>query len=640
MATKVASGTVSSMKELRAILAGERAFAGLSDGALESLAHAAEREVVPAGHELLGPGVVPDSAFVVMHGRLRVTDARVSEQAGREVFVELGRGGVAGLNLLVAQIPSAGTLSAMRDTTVLRLRREALLQCFSKHPELYVAQARHFYETALHTHAKAPAIPRIVTLLPVRGGFALDDVLRLSARALTETFGPIEVVDSRRAAEILGGSPERGGESLRARMSDWIGEQEEGGRLVLLVCDREATLWTRWSLEQTDRIVVAASPGDRDAIAYVDRILASRRTRSKLLVDILLVHPADVEVPRGTRPWVDLPYRRRHHHVRVDRLADFRRAARRLAERGVSVVLGGGGARALAHIGLLQALEEAGVPVDAIGGTSMGSVVAAAYACGRSPAEMLRLFRERVPDGRALRDVDFPALSLFSGRKLDELLRFAFEDLDVSDAWIPCFCVSADIAGARMVVHDRGPLWEAVRASCSLPGVFPPVYVDDSLLVDGGVMDNVPIAVMEREHAGSTIIACDVGAAGIGPIEKPRSPHRSGWSRLGDRFRGRGAESVAPNIVHVLTSATMLGSRDELHRMVDEGHADLLLVPPVQHVKVLGFEARESLYRIGYEHARQALAGWSELARIRTHPRAEDRAVVERGPAERGDRPR
>ena len=640
MATKRAKRAVSS-DELRTILAGEGAFAVLSDGALDCLARVAERELVPAGRELLGAGVVPDSAFVVVHGRLRVTDARASGRAGHEVFFELRRGGVVGLNLLVAQIPSAGTAIAMRDSTVLRLPREALVRCFSSHPELVVAQARHFYETALRTHAKAPAAPRIITFAPVGGALAIDDVLGLSVRALTETFGPIVAVDSRRAAEILGVTPERGGEALRARMSEWVSEHEERGLLVVLVCDREATLWTRWCLEQTDRIVVAAEPRDSDAIAYVDRILTSERARSKVLADVLFVHRPDVEIPRGTRPWMELAYRRRHHHVRVDRLADFQRAARRIGERGVGVVLGGGGARALAHIGVLRALEDAGVPVDAIGGTSMGSVVAAAYACGRSPDDMLRLFAEHLPDGRALRDVDFPAVSLLAGKKLDDMLRFAFEDLDVSDAWIPCFCVSADIAGARMVVHDRGPLWEAVRASCSLPGVFPPVYAHGALLIDGGVMDNVPIEVMEREHEASTIIACDVGAGGIGPIET-LPPSTSGWSRLGDRFRGRRAaeETVAPNIMQILTSATMLGSRDELHRMVDEGHADLLLVPPVQHVKLLGFEARESLYQIGYDYARLALANWSGLARVATRPVKDDRASVDRAPAEHGDRPR
>jgi predicted acylesterase/phospholipase RssA len=604
---------VVSAEELRAILAGHEAFSHLSERASKSLARAAERELVPAGEVLLDQGEVPDFAFVVVHGRLRAFDELASHRAGRAVAWELGRGDVVAINLLVARMPSPGAVTALRDTTVLRLGRDALLRCMGAHPELVMAQARHFYEIALRTHDARPARPCIFTLLPSGGSFAIDEVVDPFVRALGETLGPTTAVSSRRAHEMFG-FPARAGDSLRARISEWCSEQEAAGRVVLFVCDREATPWTRWCLEQTDRIVAAVDPGDLGAVAQLDRIFASRRVRSPASVDLLLVHPPGVEAPHGTRPWMDVPFRRSHHHVRLDRLADFRRAARRVGERGVALVLGGGGARALAHIGVLQALEEAGVAIDAIGGASMGAVVAAGYARGRSPREMLRLFGEKVPDARALRDVAFPSVSLFSGRKLDDVLRFAFDDLDASDLWIPCFCVSADIEGSRLVVHDRGSLWRSVRASCSLPGVFPPVRLDGSLLVDGGVIDNVPIDVMERQHPGTTIIAVDVGTLGEGTNGEPL-PRRKGRSAL-DRLRGNGSAPPTPNIFGILTSSSMFGSRQELRRLIDEGHADLFLTPPVDHVKLLAFEDRETLYRLGYEHARKMLSAWSGLGRV------------------------
>jgi hypothetical protein len=118
-------------------------------------------------------------------------------------------------------------------------------------------------------------------------------------------------------------------------------------------------------------------------IERIDRAIAGREVAgSAVEVDLLLIQEGDTELPRGTGRWMDLACRRRHHHVRLGNAADFHCALRHMSERAVGVVLGGGGARGLAHIGVLQALEEAGIPIDAIGGTSMGSVMAAAYARG------------------------------------------------------------------------------------------------------------------------------------------------------------------------------------------------------------------------------------------------------------------
>jgi NTE family protein len=600
------STTGVSADDLRAALRERDFFAGLSDGALQSLARVAVREHVPSGHHLLAAGVIPPAAYVVEHGRLQARETRFAHRAGREILIELGRGDICGLGFVVARLPASGPVIAMRDSTVLRLDADALLACMAAHPELVVAQARQFYEMALRTHVKAVARPRIFTLMPVGDGFAVDDVVEPLLRALTSTLGHGSAIDARRAAEILGVVPaEVDRDVLRHRLAALCNGEEEQGRLLLLVCDREETPWTNWCLEQTDRIVVAADARDASAPARVRDIFEARVVDgSPIAIDVLLVHEAGVEVPRWTAPWLTVERRRRHHHVRLDRAADFERAARRIGDCPIGVVLGGGGARALAHIGALQALEEAGVPVDVIGGTSMGAVIAAAYARGWSPQQMLALFEERVPDVRALRDFDIPRESLFAGRKLDRMLQFAFEDLDVADLWRSCFCVSADLIGARMVVHDRGPLWKVVRASCSLPGIFPPVRTEGGLLVDGGIVNNVPVDVMERENAGSTIIAIDVGAAGMGATKTD----------------GASAAVAEPNvrIVHVLTSSTMLGSKEQLQVLVEDGHADLFLVPPVKHIKLLGFDARQSLFEIGYGDTWKRLADWSGLARVQS----------------------
>ena len=360
-------------------------------------------------------------------------------------------------------------------------------------------------------------------------------------QAFSAIAGPGTLVDSARLADILGQRPsEREDfERHRRRLSAWCGEQETAGRFLLFVCDPEETTWTRWCLEQTDRIVVAVRGDATSEVERVERLFAGRTVAgAPVKVDLLLLHDEGTELPRGTRPWLELDCRRRHHHVRRGHMADFQRAARRMTERAVGVVLGGGGARALAHIGVLEALEEAGIPVDAVGGTSMGSVVAAAHAFGWSAKRIVDSMKDRMANSRAIMDLDLPVRALLGGRKLDRVLQYAFGDVDIADLWIPYYCITANLSEARMMVHDRGPLWQLVRASCSLPGIFPPVRVKGQLLVDGGIVNNVPMDIMERECAGGTVIAVDVAGGGGRSLKLKEGEGMSGWGVL------RNAESA------------------------------------------------------------------------------------------------
>jgi NTE family protein/lysophospholipid hydrolase len=370
-------------------------------------------------------------------------------------------------------------------------------------------------------------------------------------------------------------------------------------------------------LEQTDRIVVASRPETTSEIERIDRTFAGRSVAgSPVQVDLILIHEQETELPRGTRPWVELRCLGRHHHVRRGNTADFDRAARRMSGRAVGVVLGGGGARALAHIGALQALEEAGIPVDVIGGTSMGSVMAAAHAMGWPPKRMLETMKQVVPNSKALTDVDFPMVSFLAGRKLRGILEFAFAGVDIVDLWLPYYCISASLNEARMVVHERGPLARSVRASCSLPGIYPPVRAEGQFLVDGGIMNNIPVDIMDGMCRGGTVIAIDVGGGGARNLELGERDGISGWGLLGNRLNPLSANERIASVVQILTWSTTLSGTQYVKRLIDDGYVDLFLRPPVQGFELLGFDAHEKLYEIGYEYTRKQLTEWDGLQRV------------------------
>jgi predicted acylesterase/phospholipase RssA len=412
----------------------------------------------------------------------------------------------------------------------------------------------------------------------------------------------------------------KGFDRIRHELTAWLEEQQVEGHFLLFVCDPTDSNWTRWCLRQTDRIMVAAMSDDVEVIERVDQMMADRKVAGEVVkVDLLLIHDRDVDQPTGSSRWLELNCLRRYHHVRMDNIADLQRAVRRFSERAVGLVLGGGGARGLAHIGVLQALEEACVPVDVIGGTSMGSVMAAAYARGWPPQQILKYASEIFADSRAVRDIDFPMVSILAGRKLDRALQTFFADIDIVDLWLPYFCISSSLSDGLMMVHERGTVWEKVRASCSLPGVFPPVCSEGQVLVDGGVMNNVPMDIMGDRCAGGTVIAVNVGGGGAKGFSDSDQWDATGWSLLRHRLNPAAENERIANIIDVLMWATTLSSKNYLQQLVDAGEVDLYLNPPVQDFPLLGFEAYEQLFEVGYEYARKQIAEWDGLDSVVSH---------------------
>ena len=193
----------------------------------------------------------------------------------------------------------------------------------------------------------------------------------------------------------------------------------------------------------------------------------------------------------------------RHHHVRGS--ADFERVVRLLTGRAVGLVLSGGGARGFAHLGVVRALREHGVPIDLVGGTSMGGILAAGVAKDWDDAELVERFRRCFVDTNPLSDFTLPVVSLVSGRKVGMLLRRELGDLDIEDLPLPFFCVSSNLTTGRIAVHQRGPLWRWLRASVAIPGVLPPVFQGGEVFVDGGSMNNLPVDVMRASGRGAVI---------------------------------------------------------------------------------------------------------------------------------------
>jgi NTE family protein len=178
----------------------------------------------------------------------------------------------------------------------------------------------------------------------------------------------------------------------------------------------------------------------------------------------------------------------------------------------IGLALSGGGARGLAHIGVLKVLEREGIPIDCLAGTSMGGIIAAAYATGMAAdeieAEALKLARPR--NLLRLIDVNIPRYGLMSGHGVRQyLIGLLGESLDFADLNIPLGLVAVDLVSGQEIVLREGLVLDAVQASGAVPVVFEPVEIGDWRLVDGGFLNNLPVDVA-RDLGAEVVIAVDV----------------------------------------------------------------------------------------------------------------------------------
>ncbi len=587
--------------EVEQLVRASTVFGMLAPAAQAFVCEHLEAVNVPGGAVLIHEGDHADCLYLVAVGRLRVSMR--SSDGDERVIAELGRGEIVGELAVITNEPRSATVTALRDSEVFRLSTDAFAQLVEQHPEALREIATPVVRRLVRSLREGSLSSPVVTIAVVPLGTdpslaAFGDRLH---RALGQLTGAASHVDARAARTSLGDLSQVSAE----RLALWFGDHDSHSKAVVYQADPEPTPWTDTCVRQADLVLLVGSSRDVPTLRPVELGIEERRRRLKTRTELVLVHPPNTRDPRGTRRWLGPREVDRHHHVRVDRDEDIDRVARLIVGRGIGIVFSGGGARGIAGIGVLRALEEHGVPIDATGGTSIGSLIAGAAARGLPYAELAAMMRSAVVDSSAF-DITFPAVSLAAGKRVTQRIREAADGLDVEDTWRNFFCVSTNLTTGGVEIHRRGPGWYAVRASFSIPGVFPPVPTETGdLLVDGGLLDNLPIGVMRGEHHGITVIGVDVGRTrDLSAGTLPEDGVVSGWKLLVGRLDrgapGRGTTSLG----HILMRLTELGNEQNHDR------GDLYIRPAVEPFGIAEFKAFDRIIQLGYEAGNQAISDW------------------------------
>ncbi len=584
-----------------------RTFGPLDLETLRELEAEIEWLTLRSGQDLFHQGDPADAAYIVASGRLRA--AVDSEDGGEQVLDEMGPGELVGEMALLTDGPRAATVYAVRDASLARLPSPGFARLIERHPRAMLPISRTIVDRLVRQSSpdsRPKAAAHTIALVPTDPGVPLEAFARHLVRSLA-SHGSVVLLTSTVVDEALAkaGIAQISHGAHHIRLSRWLNEQEATFRFVVYQAQSRWTPWTDCCVRHADHLLIVAAANSDPTPGETEERLASRWPRARApRRSLVLLHPGTE--PTATSEWLRVREIDQHFHLRPDTGTDFARLARSLTGKAVGLVLGGGGARGFAHIGVLKALEELGIPIDLVGGTSMGAIIAGLCAQRLSSAEIRRRCAKYA--GAQL-DFTFPAVALLAGRKISRQFHALFGERMIEDLWIPFHAVSTNLTRAEQMVHTRGPLLAAIRASMSLPGILPPAQQGGDLLVDGGLINNVPVDVM-REEGGGTVIAVDVSQK-VDLSGDPRlTTELSGWKVLRSRLNPLAEAIPAPGILTVLSRVTEISSRAALKRT--QGLADLYLQLPLGDWKLLEFEAIEAIASHGYNLTIEPLRVWRD----------------------------
>uniref|UniRef100_A0A8C5DUN6 lysophospholipase n=1 Tax=Gouania willdenowi TaxID=441366 RepID=A0A8C5DUN6_GOUWI len=606
---------------------------------------------VEAGRAVYRQGEKSDSTFIVLSGRLR--SVILKEDGKKELIGEYGRGDLIGVVETLTHQNRATTVHAVRDSELAKLPEGALSSIKRKFPQV-VTRLIHLLGQKILQQVNGPLTGVLalhtpgskwdagnqasnlstVAVLPVSEEVPLT-AFTLELQHALIAIGPTLLLTSDLIKQRLGATAL---DSVHEyRLSSWLGQQEDIHRIVLYQTDYTLTPWTQRCIRQADCIIIVGLGEQDPTVGELERMLERSAVRAQK--QLVLLHREDGPQPKGTVEWLNMrSWISRHLHLScprrvfskrshpkllelyqrvfekpADRHSDFSRLARVLTGNAIAVILGGGGARlGCSQVGIMRALCEAGIPVDLIGGVSIGSLMGALYAEDRSHS-LLRIrareWTEMTSVFKKILDLTYPITSMFSGAAFNSSIRNVFNSKQIEDLWIPYFNITTDITASAMRVHTDGSLWRYVRASMSLSGYLPPLCdpKDGHLLMDGGYINNLP-ADVARSMGAKVVIAIDVGSRDETNLTN-YGDSLSGWWLLWKRLNPLAEKVKVLNMAEIQTRLAYVCCVRQLESVKSNDYCEYIR-PPIDRYRTLEFGKFDEIAEVGYQHGKTLFDVW------------------------------
>ncbi len=524
-------------------------FQSLDENLLKQILEKGEISTFNTGETIFKQGDTEKNFFIVLSGRFRA----VAESNGYlKILGDITEGEPMGEFALFSGAPRSATVYAMRPSVTLQLSETEYLNLVGLQPA-FAQKLTSIIINRLRSNSlqkKRHDAPQNIALINLQQDHDITDWTQLIEAQFNKTNIPYQKYDYESFA--------------KEDANTFFQKLESSEGLKFFVCSNEHPEWSRQCYTYADLIVIATKFDSKHDIHPLE---AELNLYSKNLLNkkvyLLLLHPENAAHPVHTQKWLEKRRLDLHIHLRKNHIGDVSRFCRIVTNRAVGLVLSGGGTKGYAHLGAAKAIIESGIPIDFLGGTSAGALYGLTMVSQDFDFEKIHFYAEDASNKKLTsNDYAFPIISLLTGKKLKNYLYNIFGDTCLEDYWISSYCISSNFSTASLCMHETGLTRDKILASIAIPGVFPPVMLDNELHVDGGVMDNLPIQSMYKYPVGH-IIALSLSSITQRKFDISETPSNKEllWDKLLKRKKYR-LPSLGSLIISSLT-LNSVGKQDQ-----------------------------------------------------------------------------
>lgn len=520
-----------------------RLFGEADPDTLNQLLEKGEFIKLQTGDYLFNEGEKDHEMYIVLKGRLR---ALKTENKKIRILGDIGSCEVVGEIAFFTAEPRMASIIAIRKSTVLKISQKIYQELIVQNPNISSVISKliinRLKRNEFQKNKNIP--PKNIAIFNLHAEHTLDEFITKIKSYFSDKKENIFIINQ----------PQKG---ILETETDFDLFEERSG-INILLCDNSNMDWSRQCLIYADLIIVASPFNQKTELTFAEKELQiySHDLLHKKTY-LLLFHPNNSQTPVGTQKWLKHRPIDMQLHIRPHLQKDINRFCRIISHTALGLVLGGGGAKGFAHIGVVQALYEKGVEIDFLGGTSSGAL----YGIGMSFIDfefdkIHQVNESGVKRKLTSRDFALPLVSMMTFRKFKKYLLEIYSNHHLEDIWVNSYCVSTNFTQAKIHIHRSGILWKQISASMAIPGVFPPVVIDKNLHVDGGVMDNMPIDSMFH-YPVDRIIA--VSLSGISGREVDYYETPSSWQIVWDKIK-RTKKYRIPSLSSIVVNSLTINS--------------------------------------------------------------------------------
>ena len=499
-------------------------------------------------------------------------------------------GNMAGEMGVVAAESYGLTGKVHRPSRLLKIDKDVFLGFFQKDPELLMqlaqTMAKRLHDVVVGMHAKHYLYKNIVLYVTIPN----VSIETIKSYFQTCSHQDTTIIYDKNAFE-----------ASQQNIVSFLYQCEDNPGVNIFLIDSLSESWSNAVLLHVEYVYILVAEGGWDAIdPYVLSCLKRRPC------DLVIWH-AQPEPYSDTHNFYERYSFKRSHHI-TGTEADYQRLYRFMTGRAIGLVISGGGFRGYAHFGLIKALSESGVPIDCIGGASMGAVVGAGLAIN-SNWDKFSLFYEKAMTrlkNKRFFGITLPILSVLSGKLATDILKETYGSYQIEDLPINFWCIASNLSKRQKEIKSHGSLWEWLRASMAIPGVFPPFEKDGSIYVDGAVCTNLPVQDMRDYLDGAgTIITLDIGLPLLPQYKYSCPPILTMGEALAYKFGFAKKSYVFPALLDIILESSSINQY--IFDTQGAKTADIIIAPDTSSLSFLDPTKENPLSLIAYTFAKEIL---------------------------------